>query len=106
MELCVTLVPQSDWEAESMGFSAHDNLPKTFSDYFIGHVSAKVAEKTEQDIWSGTAGAGSFDGFATLLAADAALPAANEVTGTTVDASNVVVELGKIADAIPASLYR
>ena len=104
LELCKTPF-QSDWEAESMGFSAHDNLPKTFSDYFIGHVSAKIAEKTEQDIWSGTAGAGSFDGFATLLAADAALPAANEVTGTTVDASNVVVELGKIADAIPASLF-
>ena len=33
------------------------------------------------------------------------MPAANEVTGTTVDASNVVVELGKIADAIPASLF-
>ena len=105
LELCLTPF-QSDWEAESMGFSAlGQNLPKTFSDYFIGHISAKIAEKTEQDVWSGTAGAGSFDGFETLLTADAALPTANEVTGTTVDASNVVVELGKIADAIPASLF-
>tara|TARA_B110000967_G_C18866139_1_gene552801 strand:- start:173 stop:1105 length:933 start_codon:yes stop_codon:yes gene_type:complete len=105
LELCLTPF-QSDWEAESMGFSAlGQNLPKTFSDYFIGHISAKIAEKTEQDVWSGTAGAGSFDGFETLLTADAALPTANEVTGTTVDASNVVVELGKIADAIPDSLY-
>ena len=105
LELCLTPF-QSDWEAESMGFSAlGQNLPKTFSVYFIGHVSAKIAEKTEQDVWSGTAGAGSFDGFETLLTADAALPTANEVTGTTVDASNVVVELGKIADAIPDSLY-
>ena len=105
LELCLTPF-QSDWEAESMGFSAlGQNLPKTFSDYFIGHVSAKIAEKTEQDVWSGTAGAGSFDGFETLLTADAALPTANEVTGTTVTAANVVVELGKIADAIPDSLY-
>ena len=105
LELCLTPF-QSDWEAESMGFSAlGQNLPKTFSDYFIGHISAKIAEKTEQDVWSGTAGAGSFDGFETLLTADAALPTANEVTGTTVTAANVVVELGKIADAIPDSLY-
>ena len=105
LELCLTPF-QSDWEAESMGFSAlGQNLPKTFSDYFIGHVSAKIAEKTEQDVWSGTAGAGSFDGFETLLTADAALPAANEVTGIVVTAANVVVELGKIADAIPDSLY-
>tara|TARA_R110000787_G_scaffold171694_2_gene284348 strand:+ start:870 stop:1793 length:924 start_codon:yes stop_codon:yes gene_type:complete len=104
LELCKTPF-QSDWEAESMGFSAHDNLPKTFSDYFIAHVSAKVAEKTEQDIWSGVAGAGTFDGFETLLSLDAALPAANEVTGIAVTATNVVAELGKISDAIPASLY-
>jgi len=52
LELCKTPF-QSDWEAISMGYSAHDNLPKNFSDYFIGHIAAKVAEKTEQDIWSG-----------------------------------------------------
>ena len=104
LELCKTPF-QSDWEAVSMGYSAHDNLPSNFSDYFIGHIAAKVAEKTEQDIWSGTAGAGSFDGFATLLAADADLPAAQEVTGATVTAANVVAELGKVADAIPNALY-
>jgi hypothetical protein len=104
LELCKTPF-QSDWEAVSMGYSAHDNLPSNFSDYFIGHIAAKVAEKTEQDIWSGTAGAGSFDGFATLLAADADLPAAQEVTGASVTAANVVAELGKVADAIPNALY-
>ena len=104
LELCKTPF-QSDWEAVSMGYSAHDNLPSNFSDYFIGHIASKVAEKTEQDIWSGTAGAGSFDGFATLLAADADLPSAQEVAGATVTAANVVAELGKVADAIPNALY-
>ncbi len=104
LELCKTPF-QSDWEAVSMGYSAHDNLPSNFSDYFIGHIAAKVAEKTEQDIWSGTAGAGSFDGFATLLAADADLPATQEVTGAVVTAANVVAELGKVEDAIPNALY-
>jgi hypothetical protein len=94
------------WEAVSMGYSAFDSLPPSFADYLISHVAAKVAEKTEQNIWRGaTANAGEFNGFAALLAADAALPTANEVSGTTVTASNVVAELGKIVDAIPAALY-
>ena len=89
-----------------MGYSAHDQLPKTFADFLIAHVAAKVAQKTEQTIWSGVdANAGEFDGFETLLAVDANLPAAQEVTGTTVTAANVVTELGKIVDAIPNRLY-
>lgn len=94
------------FEAVSMGYSAFDSLPPSFADYLIGHVAAKVAEKTEQNIWSGaTANAGEFNGFAALLAADASLPSAQEVAGTTVTASNVIAELGKVVDAIPAKLY-
>jgi hypothetical protein len=97
---------RSDWEAVSMGYSAFDTLPKTFADFLLGHVAAKVAAKTETNIWSGVnANAGEFAGFAALLAADADLPTAQEVTGTTVTASNVITELGKIVDAIPAALY-
>jgi hypothetical protein len=103
LELCKTPF-QSDWEAISMGFSAHDNLPANFSDYFIGLMAAQIAAQTETDIWSGTAGAGTFDGFSTLLTA-ATLPAGQDITGTTVDASNVIAELGKVADAVPSSLY-
>jgi len=96
----------SDWEAVQMGYSAFDSLPPSFADFLLGHVAAKVAEKTEQNIWKGvTANAGEFNGFATLLSVDAALPAAQEVAGTTVTASNVIAELGKIVDAIPAALY-
>lgn len=96
----------STWEAVSMGYSAFDSLPPSFADYLISHVAAKVAEKTEQNIWGGvTANAGEFNGLATLLALDAALPTAQEVAGTTVTASNVIAELGKMVDAIPAKLY-
>ena len=103
LELCKTPF-QSDWEAISMGYSAHDNLPSNFSDYFIGLMAAQIAAQTETDIWSGTAGAGTFDGFSTLLTA-ATLPAGQDITGTTVDAANVIAELGKVADAVPSSLY-
>ena len=97
---------RSDWDAISMGYSAFDELPKSFADFLIGHVSEKVALKNEQNIWGGDASnSGEFDGLATLLAADANLPTANEIAGTTIDASNVVEELGKIVDAIPSALY-
>ena len=94
---------RSDWEAVQMGYSAYDNLPPKFADFLIGHVAAKVAEKTEQNIWQGTdATAGEFDGLATLLAADSDVV---DVTGTTVTSSNVIAELGKIVDAIPSAVY-
>ena len=94
---------RSDWEAVQMGYSAYDNLPPKFADFLIGHVAAKVAEQTEQNIWQGTdATAGEFDGLATLLAADADVV---DVVGTTVTSANVIAELGKIVDAIPSAVY-
>lgn len=97
---------KSDWEAVKMGYSAFDNLPPAFADFLLAHVVAKVAEKTEQNIWKGvTANEGEFNGFATLVALDAALPTAQEIAGTTVTAANVIAQLGSIVDAIPASLY-
>tara|TARA_R110000868_G_scaffold120421_5_gene319567 strand:- start:2886 stop:3836 length:951 start_codon:yes stop_codon:yes gene_type:complete len=96
----------SDWLSIEQGLSAFDVLPKTFQDFLMAQVVAKVAAKNEVNIWRGVAAnAGEFDGFSTLLALDADLPAGQEVAGTTVDAANVVAELGKIVDAIPAALY-
>jgi len=96
---------RSDWDAIQMGYSAFDNLPSSFQDYLISYVAAKVAQKNEQNIWAGADGEGSFDGFSTLLAADAALPAAQQIAGTTVTAANVIDELGKVVDQIPSALY-
>jgi len=94
---------RSDWEAVQMGYSAYDNLPPKFADFLIGHVAAKVAEQTEQNIWQGTdATAGEFDGLSTLLAAEGTVV---DVTGTTVTSANVIAELGKIVDAIPSAVY-
>ena len=97
---------RGDFEAIQMGMSAHDSLPPSFADFLIGHVSAKVAQRIEQNIWAGDAStSGDFDGISTLIAADANLPAAQEVAGTTVDAANVIAQLGSIVDQIPSSLY-
>jgi hypothetical protein len=96
----------SDWEAISMGYSAHHSLPSSFSDYLIAHVAAKVAERTEKSLWAGnTATNGQFNGFTKLVGDDAGLPAAQEIAGTTVTSANVITELGKIVDALPSTLY-
>ena len=96
----------SDWEALSMGFSAHQNMPSKFSDFLIAHVAAKVAQRTENSIWAGdTSNNGQFNGISTIVATDAGLPAAQEIAGTTVTSSNVITELGSIVDAIPSTLY-
>jgi hypothetical protein len=92
----------ADWEASQMGFSAFDELPPLFSDFVIARVAAEVAQATENSIWGGAAGEGNFDGLKTLLQADATVV---DVTGTSVDASNVITELNKIITAIPSGVY-
>lgn len=94
---------RSDWEAVQMGYSAFDNLPPKFSDFLIAHVADKVAQKMEQNIWTGTnSNAGEFDGFITTLTADGDV---NDVVGQASTSANVIDELGKIADAIPTAVY-
>ena len=91
----------ADWEAAQMGFSAFDELPPLFSDYVISRVAAEVANATEISIWSGAAGEGSFDGFKTLLAADATVV---DVAKATVTSANVIGQLGAIVDAAPSAI--
>lgn len=94
------------WQAAEMGYGAFDVLPKSFADFLIAHVAEKVASSVESMIWDGNnASAGEIAGINRQLATDASLPSAQEVAGTTVDASNVIAELGKILDACPARLY-
>ena len=102
LELCKSDF-EDDYMAIEMGYSAFDSLPASFADYLIGYVASKVAAKNEENIWQGSsATSGEFDGFTTLAAANADVI---DVTGTTITAANVITELGKVVDAIPAALY-
>ncbi len=102
LELCKSDF-EDDWMAIEMGYSAFDSLPASFADYLIGYVASKVAAKNESNIWQGSsATTGEFDGFTTLAAANADVI---DVVGTTITAANVITELGKVVDAIPAALY-
>lgn len=105
IQLCKLDLAQS-WQSASMGYSAFKTLPKTFADFLIAHVAAKVAAKIETTIWAGTnATAGEFDGFKTLMLADPDVIDVAGQTGANLNAGNVIAEIGKTVDAIPASLY-
>ena len=103
----------NDWEAQSMGYGLGQTLPPKFSDFLIAHVASEVAQNTEFCIWQGDTAAAannSFDGFEKLIAASAAagdIPAAQQVAlvagGLT--SANIIDELSKVVDAIPAALY-
>ena len=97
MQLCKSQF-HSNWQAAEMGFSSFDELPKSFEDYLLAYAASKVAQEIEIALWRGAdATAGQFDGLVTLATADADV---NDVTGTTVTASNVIDELGKIVDSM------
>ncbi len=94
----------NDWEAVSQGYSAFDSLPPSFADFLIGHVAAKVAQRTEQSIWNGAAATdGQFAGFKELMLADADI--IDVGAGAAVTAANVIDKIGLVVDAIPSTLY-
>ena len=98
---------EKTWQVAEMGYSSFRSLPKSFADFLIAHVSAKVAAKLETTIWNGTnATAGEFAGFKTLMLADGdVIDVASPETGTNLNAGNVIAQIGNVVDAIPASLY-
>ena len=97
MQLCKSQF-HSNWQASEMGFSSFDELPKSFEDYLLAYAASKIAAEIEVSLWRGaTSSAGQFDGLVTLATADATV---NDVTATTVTASNVIDELGKIIDSV------
>jgi len=87
---------EKDWEAVQMGYSAFDNLPTTFSDFFIAKILKDIALDTETFLWNATNGLGK------LLRTDGA-----QVVGTPlpITAANVITEMGRVVDLIPAALY-
>jgi len=102
-----------DWESQSMGFGLGQTLPPKFADFMIAHVASEVAQNTEFCIWQGDTAAAtnnSFDGFEKLIAASAAagdIPAGQQVAAVAggLLAANIIDELSKVVDAIPAALY-
>ena len=94
---------RSDWDAISMGLSAHDNLPPSLAEFIIGKTVAEVATANETIIWQGADGnEGEFDGFEALFTADATVI---DVAGIAAAASTVQAEMRKVINAIPQAIY-
>ena len=105
------------WNALQLGYSAFNEIPKNFTDFLVSYVGGKVAEKTEQDIWSGvTATNGEFGGFETAFSASVAvggatdvLPARTDGSGAIISGSvtsaNVITKLQAVYDTIPSTVY-
>ena len=94
---------RDDWDAMSMGLSAHDNLPPDLASFIIAKTAAEVATANESILWGGADGnEGEYDGFLALFAADATVI---DVAGAAVDVATVQVEMRKVIAAIPQAIY-
>ena len=112
LQLCKSNFIQS-WEAISLGYSAFNEIPKSFTDYLVSYVGGKVAEKTEQTIWAGvTSNQGEFNGFQTLASASIAAStgvisakSGSVVISGSITSANVLDKLNSIVDTIPDTVY-
>ncbi len=92
LTLCKTPF-ESDWEAVSMGYSSFDNLPATFTDFFIANMLEQVAYATETTVWNSLISQATADG------ADVSL---NPGAPT---AANIIDTLGDAVDLLPNNVY-
>ena len=128
LELCKQNFVQS-WEALQLGYSAFDEIPKSFTDYLISYVGGVVAQATEISIWQGDNSAnGQFGGFQSALSASVAagttivsgaitaatgvIPAfsgsslvgGQPISGS-ITAANVLSKLDAVVNSIPNAVY-
>ena len=112
LQLCKQNFVQS-WEALQLGYSAFDEIPKSFTDYLISYVGGNVAQATELSIWQGVnATNGQFGGFQTTLsasvaAADGVISAksGSTVISGSITSANVLDVLNSVVNTIPNTVY-
>jgi len=95
----------STWAGANMRAGLDGTLQSDFATYLISYAGSLVGQQVEKSIWAGAKETGGeFDGFEVLLAADAAVVDVAAVAGG-IDAANIIAEIGKVRDAIPAAVY-
>lgn len=96
---------ESHWNAARLRPGANNSDLSSIQDYIVDLYTQKVGETLDTWMWqgdpTGTPAVGEFDGFEKVLE-DAA--GTNDVTGTTLTATNIIDEVGKVYDEIPAQL--
>ena len=109
LELCKQEFVDS-WEALQLGYSAFDEIPASFNDFLISYVGGKVAQATEQSIWTGVAATnGQFAGLLPALSASAAAGGTGAVIKSaasgSITSANVLTKLDALVNAIPEAVY-
>jgi hypothetical protein len=103
MQLCKSQFFNT-WQSIEQGSSSFKDLPKSFQDYLLGYVAAKVSAELETTLWTGVAGAaGGFTNGGLIPLAIAQVPAPNNLVGVPVTALTVITELGRVVDALNAN---
>jgi hypothetical protein len=105
----------NSWEALNLGFSAFDEIPKSFNDYLVSYIGGKVAEATETNIWQGLASTGTFNGFENLFSSSIAastgvLPArqtggSSSIISGSITSANIIAKFDSIVQTVPATVY-
>jgi hypothetical protein len=108
----------ASWEALSLGFSAFDEIPKSFNDYLVSYVGGVVAQATEESIWQGSSSTnGQFGGFELAFSASVAaggatavLPArtsggSSAIISGSVTPDNVIAKLNGVFLTVPKAVY-
>ena len=100
----------STWAGANMRAGLDGTLQSDFATYLISYAGSLVGQQVEKSIWQGATGnSGEFDGFETLLAADASVVdvAIPQDGGADVplSAANIIAQIGRVRDAIPNAVY-
>ncbi len=93
-----------DWETRSQGPSATEKLAPAVQREMIAAVLGNAAAANEIMIWQGVVGAGAYDGFETLFAADADVIANTTTGAANTDATNVLDLVGTLLDSVPVAV--
>lgn len=97
---------EANYLSESLrpGSNVDENFPNGFVDYLLDLVAQQISTQTEALFWMGdTAGspASLCDGLLKKFVSDTTVI---DVTGTTLTASNIIAEIGKLYDAVPETI--
>lgn len=97
---------ETNYLSESLkpGSNTEENFPNGFVDYLFDLVAKKISEQTEELLWQGdtvASPATKCDGLIKKLLADDTVV---DVVGTTLSASNIITEIGKVYNAIPTTI--
>lgn len=93
LSLCATDLEQ-DWQAAQMQAGANNsNMGADFAAFMMDYLGAQIGENIETQIWADTV---------TNLTADGTVV---DVAAGTLAAGNIIGEMQKVYDAVPASVY-